>query len=98
MLNKCMASCPNACPKAAGPPGPKATAMVRDAWAEDDLGPHAAEYTAHLVEPHEARLLVLRFVEPAEAAAWRHRITPLLRVQAAAEGAGGSGGGAGDAA
>jgi hypothetical protein len=34
---------------------PQATALVRDAWGEDDLGPATAQLTAKLVEPHEAR-------------------------------------------
>ncbi|KAL6751317.1 glycoside hydrolase superfamily [Haematococcus lacustris] len=74
MLSKCLASCPEACPRPLGDPGPKATALVRDAWHQDDLGPHVALFTAHLVEPHEARVLLLTFVEPTVAQQWQAQV------------------------
>jgi hypothetical protein len=64
MIDTCKASCPKACPRPPGPPGPKATAWVRDAWARENLGAATGQFTAHLVEPHEARLLVITFIEP----------------------------------
>lgn len=54
MIDKCKKSC-NACPTSADDGGPKATALIRDAWQEETLGPFLASFKAHLVEPHEAR-------------------------------------------
>ncbi|KAF5825953.1 hypothetical protein DUNSADRAFT_5692, partial [Dunaliella salina] len=70
MWAQCRTSCPAACPKDPLPPGPKATAIVRDAWMEDDLGPATGLFRAHLVEPHEARVLTLTFMEPSDAQRW----------------------------
>ncbi|GFH13805.1 melibiase, partial [Haematococcus lacustris] len=47
---------------------------VRDAWQQDDLGPHVALFTAHLVEPHEARVLLITFVEPTVAQQWQAQV------------------------
>lgn len=55
MLTKCAKSCPAGCPYPLGGKGPKVTAVVRDAWLQDDLGAFVAVFKAHLVEPHEAR-------------------------------------------
>lgn len=55
MLDNCQASCPAGCPRPLGPPGPKAVALVRDAWQQEDMGPSIALYTALHVEPHEGR-------------------------------------------
>jgi hypothetical protein len=69
MLDTCKASCPKGCPRPAAPLGPKATAWLRDPWLREDLGPALAQHTARLVEAHEARLLLLEFMEPEAAAA-----------------------------
>jgi len=66
MLNQCRRSCPEGCPHALETPGPKATALLRDAWLEEDLGAFTGKWQAHLVEPHEARVVTLQFVEPAD--------------------------------
>eukprot|EP00798_Chlamydomonas_sp_ICE-L_P030618 gene30618-35629_t len=71
MLSTCLRSCPLGCPHAIDPPGPKATALVRDAWMEEDLGPAVGKFVADHVDPHDCRLLVLTFVEPEEAKSCR---------------------------
>lgn len=57
---QCMRAC-KACPPAAWERGRQATARVRDAWERETLGDFKALYTARHVEPHEARVLVVRF-------------------------------------
>ncbi|PNW88365.1 hypothetical protein CHLRE_01g026250v5 [Chlamydomonas reinhardtii] len=67
MLDTCPYSCPDGCPHPLDPPGPKATALVRDIWLEEDVGLFTARFTAAKVEPHEARFVTLKWLEPAEA-------------------------------
>ncbi|GFR39915.1 hypothetical protein Agub_g421, partial [Astrephomene gubernaculifera] len=69
MLDACPLSCPDGCPHPVDPPGPKATALVRDLWLEEDVGVFTGRFTALKVEPHEARLVTLKWMEPADAAA-----------------------------
>ncbi|GIL89215.1 hypothetical protein Vretimale_18589 [Volvox reticuliferus] len=69
MLEKCPHSCPEGCPPPLEPPGPKATALVRDIWLEEDMGVFTGHFTARKVEPHEARFVTLRWMEPADAVA-----------------------------
>ena len=38
MLDKCPLSCPAGCNHPIEPPGPKASAVIRDAWEREDLG------------------------------------------------------------
>ena len=64
MRANCRRSC-DACPPAIYE-GPQATALVRDAWEEEDLGTHVALYTARHVESHEARVLIVKFGEPSK--------------------------------
>jgi len=64
MRANCRRSC-DACPPAIYD-GPQATALVRDAWEEEDLGTHVALYTARHVEAHEARVLIVKFGEPSK--------------------------------
>ncbi|KXZ45330.1 hypothetical protein GPECTOR_56g427 [Gonium pectorale] len=68
MLDACPYSCPDGCPHPIDPPGPKSTALVRDLWLQEDVGVFTARFTALKVEPHEARLVTLRWLEPADAA------------------------------
>ncbi|GIL59411.1 hypothetical protein Vafri_14096 [Volvox africanus] len=67
MLEKCPHSCPEGCPQPLEPPGPKATALVRDLWLEEDVGVFTGHFTARKVEPHEARFVTLKWMEPADA-------------------------------
>jgi alpha-galactosidase len=63
MQKECAAAC-GSCPPALWEAGSEATALVRDAWAAEYLGTYTAQFTAKHVEPHEARLLVVRFARP----------------------------------
>ena len=74
MLDRCPVSCPAGCAHPIEPPGPRASAVVRDAWMREDLGAFTGKWNAHLVEPHAARVVTLTFMEPAEAAAADARI------------------------
>ena len=57
---ECMRTC-RACQPALWNRSSQAAALVRDAWEQEDLGIYRAQFTAHLVEPHEARVYVVRF-------------------------------------
>ncbi|GAX82413.1 hypothetical protein CEUSTIGMA_g9841.t1 [Chlamydomonas eustigma] len=74
MLATCPFSCPEGCPFSTLPAGSQATAVVRDAWQREDLGAFTSRWLAHLVEPHAARVVTLKFVEPADAAAADARV------------------------
>ena len=60
----CIKSC-NACPPVIYE-GRQATALVRNAWEQEDLGLFTALYTARHVESHEARVITVRFGRRAE--------------------------------
>ena len=64
MKSNCLKSC-DACPPALWE-GKQATALVRNAWEREFEGYFTALYTAKHVEPHEARVLVVRFGEKKE--------------------------------
>lgn len=64
MKSGCMKAC-GACPPAIFE-GKQATALVRNAWEEEDEGMFTALYTARHVESHEARVVVVRFGERAK--------------------------------
>ncbi|KAG2482926.1 hypothetical protein HYH03_018204 [Edaphochlamys debaryana] len=66
MMDMCPFSCPDGCPHALDPPGPKATALVRDLWLEEDVGVFTGRFTAAKVEPHEARFVTLKFLDFAD--------------------------------
>lgn len=69
MLDRCPRSCPKGCPHPLDAPGPKASAVVRDAWQREDLGAFVSRWSAHLVEPHAARVVTVTFMDAASAKA-----------------------------
>eukprot|EP00854_Cymbomonas_tetramitiformis_P002110 gene2110-2809_t len=63
MMGACLKSCPNAC-DSPDDLGPQATALVRDAWMESNVGMFTGGMEVTHVEAHEARVYVVEFVEP----------------------------------
>ena len=59
----CRRSCA-ACPPALWGEGRQATASVFNAWEREDEGNFTALFTAKHVEPHEARVYIVRFLVP----------------------------------
>jgi len=62
MWERCRTSCPAACPKDPLPPGPKATALIRDAWQvgwgwdmKRKKRPESSKVLGHIatLEPHQ---------------------------------------------
>ena len=76
MKSNCPASC-NACPPAKWD-GQQAIAHVRNVWEEEDEGEFTALYTALHVEPHEARLIIVRFGPADTTAPERPKLRGLL--------------------
>ena len=74
MKASCMRTC-GSCPKAKVHKGKYAVALVRNAWEEEYEGVFGAQFTARHVEPHEARVYVLKFEEPK---APRHSLYALM--------------------
>merc|ERR1712060_69740 len=62
MKANCMRSC-NTCLPAKWE-GEQATALVRDAWQREYIGIYTAQYDVKHLDPHEGRVLVIRFEEP----------------------------------
>lgn len=65
MLMKCRKSCPGACSSQSKQlAGAQSSAVVRDVWAEEDLGLSVGRLQVKHLEPYEGRLFVLQFVDP----------------------------------
>ncbi|KAG1676530.1 hypothetical protein FOA52_000073 [Chlamydomonas sp. UWO 241] len=95
MLDRCPRSC-QGCGGASAEPGPHATSIVRDAWMREDLGAFTSQFTATHVEPHEARVVTLTFMEPADALSAAEAIVSAQAKRAARMISGSGSGGSAD--